>query len=423
MKHLAFFIVVFFLSLFSNQVVTQAYFSIEDNNSCAFYEQERINGGVAYGHARSLETEEQIQRILDAVGLPANFEIKSADVRLALALIQNGRRYILYNPKFIAGFPEGSREFWLRVAILAHELGHHLEGHSLGVGGSRQALELQADQFSGFALARMGATLEQAQAAVRRASESGSPVYPPRSARLEAVAHGWKQYAEMQPGSSQSLDEAEPLPPPPPRGSVTDHGMPIPSFPLPPPRPSASYVLPPAYLSSARTLGQIDQQLSLAVAACGYIEKSYFAVPSGFAMATLMEQIDPNTAAPLPPPDRWDQKVGELQSFSLKQYLQALVFGHTGSFRVFVFVVTPVAFTSTGRTPTQQESEAWLREGLNKLPARIRHMPFTDDHRCTVLIYEFEKKEGDEPRFVERSRFSSRTHLERARILEALARP
>jgi hypothetical protein len=123
-------------------------------------------------------------------------------------------------------------------------------------------------------------------------------------------------------------------------------------------------------------------------------------------------------------PTFWSQRSGgELQSFSLKQYLQALVFGHTGSFRVFVFVVTPVAFTSTGRTPTQQESEAWLREGLNKLPARIRHMPFTDDHRCTVLIYEFEKKEGDEPRFVERSRFSSRTHLERARILEALARP
>ena len=61
-------------------------------------------------------------------------------------------------------------------------------------GGSRPDLELQADKFSGFVCAKLGATLQQAQAAMNSiASTSGSSTHPPKSARIEAIALGWNQ--------------------------------------------------------------------------------------------------------------------------------------------------------------------------------------------------------------------------------------
>jgi len=345
--------------------------------------------------------------------------IRVAQVPFPVAVQASGGRIFLLYPQAAQGNPT------VYLGALLHGLAHVNLNHLLD---GRESEEWEADQWMGGLMGYMRLSQSEAaelaqQAIGRGLAERPGPYDPDR--RMTEIMSAWEEQYRPPAAATPEKgndDRAEELPPSsPPRnggGKIS-----IPSFPLPPPKPSASYVLPSAYLTSAATLGQADQLLARAVAACGYIEKSYFAVPRGFAMATLMEQIDPNTAEPLPPPDRWDQEVGELESFSLKQYLQALIFGHTGSFRVFVFVVTPVAFTSSGRPATREEAETWLSEGLNKLPVRMRRMPFTEDHRCTVLIYEFEKKEGEEPRFVERSRFSSRTHLERARILEALTRP
>ena len=84
---------------------------------------------------------------------------------------------------------------WANYSILAHEIGHHLEGHTLDtLGGSKPPLELHADRFSGFIMAKLGATLSEAQVVMQNvASESGSSTHPPKSARLEAIAVGWRQ--------------------------------------------------------------------------------------------------------------------------------------------------------------------------------------------------------------------------------------
>ncbi len=82
--------------------------------------------------------------------------------------------------------------YWASLSILAHEVGHHLNGHSLIPGGSRPSLELQADKFSGFILAKIGASLEEAQSAINAiVSENGSTTHPGKSARLAAIANGW----------------------------------------------------------------------------------------------------------------------------------------------------------------------------------------------------------------------------------------
>jgi len=78
------------------------------------------------------------------------------------------------------------------VTIMAHEVGHHLNGHTLVEGGSRPMLELQADKFAGHAVKRVGGTLDQALAAYQMMSAEGTETHPPRSARLEAVTRGWR---------------------------------------------------------------------------------------------------------------------------------------------------------------------------------------------------------------------------------------
>ena len=59
----------------------------------------------------------------------------------------------------------------LVLSILAHEIGHHVNGHTLGekettLSESRQ-MELEADEYSGLYMFKLGASLSQAQEAIR----------------------------------------------------------------------------------------------------------------------------------------------------------------------------------------------------------------------------------------------------------------
>src|SRR5215213_8487184 len=107
------------------------------------------------------------QEIVDIVGLKANFEVREANIPNAAAVVYGGKRYILYNPNFIIQLEKTTGTKWAGISVLAHEIGHHLNGHTITAAGSQPALELEADEFSGFVLRKMGATLQQAQAAMK----------------------------------------------------------------------------------------------------------------------------------------------------------------------------------------------------------------------------------------------------------------
>jgi hypothetical protein len=142
--------------------------------------------------ASSGDAEGIIKRILDVIGLKPNFKIRSAKVPNAAAVIYGSTRYILYNPKFISAIDNVAGTDWASISILAHEIGHHLNGHTLQEGGSRPAIELEADEFSGFVLRKMGASLADAQKAMSiAASERTSHTHPARVDRLRVVAEGW----------------------------------------------------------------------------------------------------------------------------------------------------------------------------------------------------------------------------------------
>jgi hypothetical protein len=151
-----------------------------------------------YQFTSEKEAKEIIFRISDAVGLRPNFEIKAGDVNNAAAIAYRGKRYIIYNPVFIRQITKAAQTDWGSISILAHEVGHHLNGHTLTSSGSKPDLELEADEFSGYVLRKMGATLDEAQAAMKvLASKHDSPTHPGQNKRLASIERGWRHAQEQ----------------------------------------------------------------------------------------------------------------------------------------------------------------------------------------------------------------------------------
>ncbi|MES2494537.1 MAG: TPM domain-containing protein [Pseudomonadota bacterium] len=159
------------------------------------------------GNAPS-ECSTAVQRIMGFTGLPANFVVVSGPIDNAAAVIlldQNRipRRVIAFNPKFmsmaqaqVGGSP------WGPISVMAHEIAHHLSGHTIVPGGSRPDIELEADKFSGFVLQKMGAPLPAAtQMILTVGTDHGTPTHPARQQRAEAIRQGWTESCQQSGGT------------------------------------------------------------------------------------------------------------------------------------------------------------------------------------------------------------------------------
>jgi len=159
-----------------------------------------------------------INRIISTVGLHPNFEVQQSECYSAAATVLNGKRYIFYNPEFFDKLNEVTGSEWSSISILAHEIGHHLNGHTLSGGSISPAIELEADEFSGFVLKKMGASLDEAQQAIKKiASTKDSHTHPARNKRMVAIARGWSnakdqehQLATTASTSHESVTEKQP---------------------------------------------------------------------------------------------------------------------------------------------------------------------------------------------------------------------
>lgn len=164
--------------------------AIADYEPCSYYGENlshEIKMYPASEHAKKV-----INGIISVIGLRPNFEIREANVPNAAAVVLNGKRFILYNAEFMDDINTASGTYWAGISILAHEIGHHLNGHTLDRKGSRPDTELEADEFSGFVLNKMGASLIEAQAAMAvAASQRASHTHPAKADRLQSIATGW----------------------------------------------------------------------------------------------------------------------------------------------------------------------------------------------------------------------------------------
>jgi hypothetical protein len=140
------------------------------------------------------EAAQMAESIVKAAGMKANFKIAEAEVPNAMAVVHMGNRYILYNPRFISLLTRATGTKWAAISVLAHEIGHHLYSSSVNKGKTPLATELEADQFSGYVLQKMGATLQEAEVAMQvLGSRYATSTHPGRDDRVNSIATGWKK--------------------------------------------------------------------------------------------------------------------------------------------------------------------------------------------------------------------------------------
>jgi len=140
-----------------------------------------------------LEAKRIIEWISNAIGVRPEFEILEADFSrggIAAAATRGTRRYVIYDKKWFTF--EKNTVAWYSVFILAHEIGHHIHGHTHGFKPSRHQGELDSDRFGGWIVARLGGRLDQALSFMPYLSEAGSISHPPRGKRIEATIAGWR---------------------------------------------------------------------------------------------------------------------------------------------------------------------------------------------------------------------------------------
>ena len=162
--------------------------------------------GMASG--RDGAGQQVVAEIMKYTGLPQNFDVlPHPQVPNAAAVILVGddklpHRVIAYNEKFMADVQKATaNNNWAPISIMAHEVGHHLSGHTIQPGGSQPPTELEADKFSGYVLYKMGALLADAQKAMNTlVPEADGPTHPGRGKRVNAIAEGWEQACAQQGG-------------------------------------------------------------------------------------------------------------------------------------------------------------------------------------------------------------------------------
>jgi len=142
------------------------------------------------------EAQKAVDKICELTALKSNFEIKAADVPNACAVVKcdelgNCKRFILYNQEFMFLVNDISNTNFSKIAILAHEIAHHLNGHTLTNDGRNWEFELEADKFAGFVLGKLGASLEDVKNVFSILPLEGSVTHPPRGTRITAAINGW----------------------------------------------------------------------------------------------------------------------------------------------------------------------------------------------------------------------------------------
>jgi len=177
---------------------------------CA-YDGERIVGEI-YGFPPDAPTEKLLKEIAD-YGPQQEFVLWASNVPNAAALNADKQKLLLYNQVFARDLMQRTKSSFAIKAILAHEVAHHLLGHTFQGSEDRHHEELQADRYSGVVLQGLGSTMDEAVMAVENiASVEGSETHPPRSARIAAVVSGWYKKDDIlkykKPGTKTSASAA-----------------------------------------------------------------------------------------------------------------------------------------------------------------------------------------------------------------------
>ncbi|MEO9257812.1 MAG: hypothetical protein ABI207_05480 [Crocinitomicaceae bacterium] len=170
-------------------------------STCAFSPVTNINLCLEYN------TQDQISKnmnsvvdnILNPLGLTRkNFIVKGCDnIQNAVAVIYNNNRYIMMDEQFFNSISNNNKVAY--YLILAHEIAHHLNGHTIDIREHdyliNQQKELECDYFAGFALNNLGFTIEsivsEATKLLYDPSYVATSSHPSLSKRIEYMKKGY----------------------------------------------------------------------------------------------------------------------------------------------------------------------------------------------------------------------------------------
>ena len=168
-----------------------------------FYDSERCTAGAGYRLGeRLIEVEEIFQTLLDVSGIKGSYYlcpvVNPESVYAKNALIADGGvvfvgQYINYDSEFIKHIKRDTGH-WGVAAVVAHELAHHLLGHTFDGHGSLPPKELKADFLAGKLLQRSGASFDNAIFLAQQPfmiTNGRSLTHPDRPERIDAFGNGW----------------------------------------------------------------------------------------------------------------------------------------------------------------------------------------------------------------------------------------
>ena len=164
------------------------------------------------------EANEALDKILNVIGASKNFTlIPCDDINNALAVTFKGDRFILFDGKFMRDITQLTNS-WANMFILAHEVGHHINGHTrdflLATVLDDQSLEdrrkeeLEADEFAAFVVSKLGASFAQIEETIKLIASNKNDLYsthPSYDKRIAAVKRGFdKAYSDSSSSGSDS---------------------------------------------------------------------------------------------------------------------------------------------------------------------------------------------------------------------------
>lgn len=171
------------------------------------------------------EAENIVKQMLDTINWKENFRLQERNgIQNAYATIINNMRWIVYDNNFLEDIDEYTKTKWSSISIMAHEMGHHYYNHVVSQSGSTIPKELEADAFSGYMMARLGATKQQSIAAISAiASDQASSTHPGKADRVNAISQGWDK-AGTAIVKNPPVSNPQPVPPQVPAPTRTNTG-------------------------------------------------------------------------------------------------------------------------------------------------------------------------------------------------------
>ncbi|BAU53263.1 hypothetical protein [Mucilaginibacter gotjawali] len=201
---------VFFMTmiLLLFQLCGFAQYKASINRSCGFSKQDTTSEGYAWDADN--QALEYVKRICDVSGISKNFTIqRSSLTATACAVIDaDNNRIIYYNQDFFGSLNNET----YKIAILAHEIAHHLNNNLFTKDSKRTIDELDADKFAGSVICKLGLKLEDAkQLYITECPSYSKGIYPARKDRIEAFSIGFYDAGCQNGKAPNQADNSNPI--------------------------------------------------------------------------------------------------------------------------------------------------------------------------------------------------------------------